>query len=75
MEGTICVIVRALCGLKTSDNAWRSHLCTTLKDMGFKFSLADDDLWLRKDVRPGGTEYYSYILVYVDAILMIMYGT
>ena len=70
MEGTICVIVRALYGLKTSANAWRSHLCTTLKDMGFKFSLADNDLWLRKDVRPGGTEYYSYILVYVDDILI-----
>ena len=33
MQGTLCVIVRALYGLKTSANAWRNHLCTTLKGM------------------------------------------
>ena len=71
MQGTVCVIVRALYGLKTSANAWRNHLCTTLKGMQFQFSLADNDVWLRKDTKPDGTSYYSYILVYVDDILII----
>ena len=70
VQGTICVIIRALYGLKTSANAWRNHLCTTLKDMGFQFSLADNDVWLRKDIRSDGTNYYTYILVYVDDILI-----
>ena len=71
MEGTICVIVRALYGLKSSANAWRNHMCSTLTSMNFKFSLADNDLWLRRDTKPDGTPYYSYILVYVDDILII----
>ena len=71
MHGTVCVIVRALYGLKTSANAWRNHLCTTLKGMQFQFSLADNDVWLSKDTKSDGTSYYSYILVYVDDILMM----
>ena len=71
MEGAICVIVRALYGLQTSANAWRTHMCSTLKEMGFEHSLADNDFWLRRDMKPDGTPYYSYILVYVDDILIV----
>ena len=71
MQGTICVIVRALYGLKSSANAWRNHICSTLRSMDFTFSLADNDLWMRQDTKPDGTSYYSYILVYVDDILII----
>ena len=60
LEGTVCVIIRALYGLKTSANAWRQALCQTLnKKMGFEFSLADNDVWLKKCSHPDGTEYYT----------------
>jgi hypothetical protein len=39
--------------------------------MGFSACLADGDVWLRPAIKPGGTQYYEYILVYVDDILAI----
>ena len=39
--------------------------------MKFKFSHADNDVWMKKDMRPDGTVYYSYILVYTDDILIV----
>ena len=71
MEGSICIIVRALYGLKTSANTWCTHMCSTLKNMGFDHSLADNDFWLKKDTKSDGTFYYSNILVYVDDILIL----
>ena len=72
MEGATCIIVRALYGLKSSANAWRTHFCRTLdKKMGFKYSYADNDFWMKPCTRPDGTTYYTYILVYVDDILIV----
>ena len=46
--GKICVIVRALYGLKSSGAAWRSHFANDLCDMGFQSSLASNpDVWMR----------------------------
>ena len=39
--------------------------------MGFYHSLVDKDFWLEKDTKSDGTFYYSYILVYVDDILIL----
>jgi hypothetical protein len=33
--------------------------------------LADADVWLRKNAKPNGSEYYAYLLVYVDDILVV----
>ena len=75
VKGRVLVIVRALYGLKSSANAWRTFFCQTLKnDMGFDFSMADNDFWMRKDTKPDGTLYYSYILVYVDDILIVSHN-
>ena len=72
MQGRVIVIIRALYGLKTSANAWRTHLCATLhKQMGFQYSYADNDVWMKSDVKPDGTKYYTYILIYVDDILIV----
>ena len=71
MENSICVIVQALYDLKSSANAWRTHMCSTLKSMGFNHSLADNDFWMKMDTKIDGTYYYSYILVYVDDILIL----
>ena len=70
--GRVVVIARTLYGLKTSANLWRTHLCTTLQNkIHFKYSLTDNDVWMKADVHSNGTEYYTYILIYVDDILII----
>ena len=44
-EGTVVVVVRALCGLKSSSLQFYKHLAETLgNNVGFKPSLADPDL-------------------------------
>ena len=71
-EGKVVVIVRALYGLKSSALAWRNHLAEILGNyMKFQSSLADPDVWFKASVKPDGTEYYSYILVYVNDILIV----
>ena len=71
-KGRVVVIVRALYGLKSSALMWRNHLADVLGNfMGFSSSLADPDVWYKPETDPSGFQYYSYILVYVDDILMI----
>jgi len=71
-EGCVCVIKRALYGLRSSANRWRAHISSTLKNkMHFNFSLADNDVWMKEDIKSDGTRYYSYILIYTDDILIL----
>ena len=43
-----------------------------MKHLGFAPCLADPDLWMRADVRPcDGFEYYAYVLLYVDDVLVV----
>jgi hypothetical protein len=68
----VVVVVRALYGLKSSALQFRNHLADTLGNkLGFKSSLADPDLWYKAATDPSGNKYYSYILVYVDDLLII----
>jgi Reverse transcriptase (RNA-dependent DNA polymerase) len=70
-EGRPVLIVRALYGLRSSGARWRDHLAETIRKMGFVACLADGDVWLRPNAKPGGDSYYEYVLVYVDDILAI----
>jgi hypothetical protein len=69
--GQNMLVKKALYGLKSSGAAFRAHLAETLDAMGYRPSYADPDVWLRPAVRPDGTEYYEYILCYVDDVLCI----
>ena len=70
--GRKALIVRALYGLKSAGAAFRAHLAKGMRQMGYTSCLADPDLWMKAEVRPDdGFEYYSYILCYVDDILVI----
>ena len=72
----VVVVVRALYGLKSSALQFRNHLANTLGNhLGFKSSLADPDLWYKAETSPDGFKYYSYIMVYVDDILIISKNT
>ena len=68
----VVVVVRALYGLKSSALQFRNHLANTLGNrLGFKSSLADPDLWMKAATDANGFKHYSYILVYVDDLLII----
>ena len=69
--GKPVLIVRALYGLKSSGQAWRTHFTQTLEKIGFKSSFADMDVWYKPSVKASGEEYYTYLLVYVDDLLCI----
>ena len=72
IKGRVPVIVRALYGLKTSVKTWHTHIYNTLQTkMKFQSSLADNDVWLKQEMRSDGSSYYTYILVYTDDILIV----
>jgi hypothetical protein len=70
LEGKHVLIVRALYGLKSSGTAWYSHLSNTLHQLGFTSSLASPDVYFRPANKPNGFEYYEYVLVYIDDLLV-----
>ena len=74
LEGCIAVIVQALYGLRGSGSAWHAHFADSLRALGFTPSKADPDMWLRRQTRKDNTEYYEYIVVYVDDALIVSHN-
>jgi len=78
-EGKVLIITRALYGLKSSGAAWRSMLANTMRDLGYKASYADPDVWLRAAIKYDNEgkkyKYYEYCLIYVDDIICISHHT
>lgn len=70
-EGRIVVITRALYGLQSSGKAWRDHMAATLRDHGYTSCRADLDVWMRPKTKANGFQYWSYILVDTDDILVV----
>jgi hypothetical protein len=70
-KGKVCVVVRALYGLKSAGASWRATLAQALRDIGFVSTIADPDVWTRPAARDYGYEYYKMLLVYVDDVLAI----
>ena len=66
------MIVRALYVLKSAGAAFCAHLGKCMEGLGYEPCLADPDLWMNPEVRPDDYyEYYSYILCYVDDIMVV----
>jgi len=59
-------IVRALYGLKNSGKAFRDYLAKHFREMGFRSSKADPDVWMRPAVKKNGDQYYQYVISYCD---------
>ena len=70
-QGKIFIVRRALYGLKSASAAFRAFMAKRLDEVGFKSSIADPDVWMRPAVKPDGSEYYEYVMTYVDDILAI----
>jgi hypothetical protein len=68
--GKRAIIVRALYGLKSSGAAYRKHLASYLRSLGFKSCLADPDVWMRL-ADDTDKAFYEYLLVYTDDLLAI----
>jgi Reverse transcriptase (RNA-dependent DNA polymerase) len=72
MVGRKAIIEKALYGLKSSAFAWREDLAKTLEtDLEFTHCLADNDVWMRPATKQNGDEYYQYVLVHTDDLLVI----
>ena len=66
------LIIRALYRLKSEGAAFRSCHARCMKSMGHESCKANQDLWLKPDIRPeDGLQYYYFILCYVNDILCI----
>jgi len=69
MEGHTLTLHKALYGLRSSAQCWYSHFSKTLRSEGFTPSLADPDVWMRKNLKEGLCEY---ICVYVNDLALAM---
>ncbi len=55
-------------------NFWH-HLHDCMGQLGFTSSRADPDVWLWLSKQSTGEEYYKYVLLYVDDVLVISENT
>ncbi len=47
----------------------------TLSDLQFISSLVDLNVWLRPAMKKNGEQYYEYIFIYADDLLIILEKT
>ena len=64
-RGHTMVIKKALYGLRSSGLRWWDRCSEILGAMGFKSTMAEDDIWIRRS-----TNHYEYIVRYVDDLLL-----
>ena len=58
------IIDRSLYGLKSSSARFHEHLSVRLRQMGYRPSKADPDLWMKKN-----GDHYEYIARFVDDVI------
>ena len=69
--GKKSIIVRALYGLKSSGDAFHNQLADCMRNIGYASCLEDPNLWMKHITKANGERYHSYILNYVDDVLVI----
>jgi len=70
--GKRAIVVRSLYGLKSAGASFRNHMADCMRHLGWESCLADQDLWMKAEIRPSdGHKYYAYGLLYVDDILVV----
>ena len=55
-QGKTEIVVRDLCGLKSSGDDFRKHLGECMSGLGYQPCLADPDIWLKPEVRDDGVD-------------------
>ena len=71
-KGRPVLIVRALYGLRSSGKSFRDYLAKHLREMGYTSSKADPDFWMKPATKQDGTEYFRYVICYVDDVAVTM---
>ena len=67
LQGHLLIILRALCGLRSSGARWHDRLADILRAEGFTPCCAEPDIWMHRN-----GEIYEYIAVYVDDLAFAM---
>ena len=70
-KGKYYVVSRALYGLKSAGASFRSFLAKKLDELNFRSCIADPDVWRRPATKEDGSEYYEYVLTYVDDLIAV----
>ena len=63
--------MRAFYGLKSSGAAFHAHMADFMRIMGYTPCRGDNDIWMKPEIDLDRDEYYSYILCYVDDVLVL----
>jgi hypothetical protein len=72
-NGKRVVVIRALYGLKSAGASFRNHLARCMRDLLWVPCEADPDDWMRPAVgESDGFEYWEYVLIYTDDLLVIL---
>ena len=69
--GKRALIKRALYGGKSAGRDFRNHLRACMLHLNFQSCPANPDVWMRPAKKSDGSEYYEYVLLYTDNILVI----
>ena len=71
-QGKVVVIFRSIYLWKFGALACGNHLSDILYNyLGFQSYSADPDTWFKAATDKFGDEYYTYILVYVDCLIIV----
>ncbi len=70
-EGRVSLISRTLYCMKVAGLNFWHHLQDCMGHLGFTSSHADPDVWFRLSKQATGEDYYEYVLLYVDDVLVI----
>ena len=70
--GAVMILKKAVYGLQSAGNSWRSTLHSTLEALELVPSRGDPNLYMRRvQDDPIQGDYYEFVLVYVDDLLCI----
>ena len=71
-QGRVAIIRRALYGGKCAGSDYWKHMRSCMEHLGFESCKGDQDVWMREAINPkDGSEYWEYVLLYVDDCLCI----
>ena len=74
-QGKVMILVQAIYGLKTSGETWRLMFKDFIEEnLNFKSTKIDHDVYIIRNRRENGTEYYELFLVYVYDVLAVSHS-
>ena len=69
--GKIALIFRDLYGGKMAGRDFWIYLRSCMNFLGFKSSQCDPEVWIWEAVKADRTQYWEYVLLYVDDCLVV----